>query len=185
MSSATTDTANLELRARIAQLEGLLADAAVVHRSDSGAKAGLRDALAYSESIVDTVREPLLVLDAALHVRTASQSFYRTFGVSTDDTIGKYVFDLGHRQWNIPALRRLLEEVLPQEKSFRTFEVSHEFSSLGLRVMLLNGRKLMQEDGEPEGVLLAIEDVTARKRIEERTNPLEGRPPAVRLCSGP
>jgi two-component system, chemotaxis family, CheB/CheR fusion protein len=167
MSSPTNDAGNGELRARVAQLERLLADAAVVHTSESGAQAGLRDALAYSQSIVDTVREPLLVLDAALHVRTASQSFYRTFGVSTEDTIGKFVFDLGDGQWNIPALRRLLEEVLPHQKSFRDFEVSHEFTSIGLRVMLLNGRKLMQEDGEQEGVLLAIEDVTARKRIED------------------
>jgi PAS domain S-box-containing protein len=167
MSSPAIYAENLELRARIAQLEGQLADAAVLHGSDRGAKAGLRNALAYSESIVDTVREPLLVLDSALHVRTASQSFYQTFGVSTEATIGKFVYDLGDGQWDIPALRRLLEEVLPQEKSFRNFEVSHEFSSIGVRVMLLNGRKLLQEEGEPEGVLLAIEDVTARKRIEE------------------
>jgi light-regulated signal transduction histidine kinase (bacteriophytochrome) len=100
-------------------------------------------------------------------VRTASQFFYQTFGVSTEATIGKFVYDLGDGQWDIPALRRLLEEVLPQEKSFRNFEVSHEFSSIGVRVMLLNGRKLLQEKREPEGVLLAIEDVTARKRIEE------------------
>ena len=167
MGSPTTNGGNLDLRARIAELEGLLADAVVLHGADKGTKAGLRNALAYSESIVDTVREPLLVLDGALHVRTASQSFYRTFGVFPEETIGKLVFDLGNGQWNIPALRRLLEEVLPQEKSFRNFEVSHEFSSLGPRVMLLNGRKLLQEDDEPEGVLLAIEDVTARKRIEE------------------
>ena len=168
MSSATTDAENLELRARIAQLERLLADAALIRRTDRGANAGLRDALAYSESIVDTVREPLLVLDAALRVRTASQSFYGTFGVSAGGHIGKVVFNPGDGQWNIPALRRLLEEVLPHEQFFRDFEVSHEFSLIGLRVMLLNGRKLMQDDGEPEGVLLAIEDVNARKRL--RTN---------------
>jgi two-component system, chemotaxis family, CheB/CheR fusion protein len=156
-----------DLRARIARLEALLADAAIIHGADKGTKAGLRDALAYSESIVDTVREPLLVLDEALHVRTASQSFYRTFGVLPEDTIGKFVYDLGDGQWDIPELRRLLEQVLPQEKSFRNFEVTHNFSTLGLRVMLLNGRKLQQEDGEPQGVLLAIEDVTIRKRIED------------------
>ena len=167
MSSPTIDSGNEDLLARIAQLEALLADAAVLHGADKGTKAGLRDALAYSESIVDTVREPLLVLDSTLHVRTASQSFYRTFGVFPEQTIGKFVYDLGDGQWNIPELRRLLEEVLPQEKSFRNFEVVHEFSSLGVRVMLLNGRRLLQADDEPEGVLLAIEDVTARKKIED------------------
>jgi PAS domain S-box-containing protein len=167
MSSSKTGISDQDLWARISQLESLLEEAAVRHGADKGTKAGLIGALAYSESIVDTVREPLLVLDGTLHVRTASQSFYRTFGVFPEETIGKFVYDLGDGQWNIPALRRLLEEVLPQEKSFRNFEVSHTFSALGHRVMLLNGRKLLQEDGEPEGVLLAIEDVTARKRIED------------------
>jgi PAS domain S-box-containing protein len=167
MSSPATTSRNDDLLTRIAHLETLLAQAAMLHGADSGAKAGLRDALAYSESIVDTVREPLLVLDSTLHVRTASQSFYRTFGVLPEETIGKFVYELGNGQWNIPQLRTLLEEVLPQEKSFRNFEVEHEFSSLGLRVMLLNGRRLLQDDGEPEGVLLAIEDVTARKKIED------------------
>jgi PAS domain S-box-containing protein len=167
MSSPTIASDDNDLLARIARLEGLLAAAAVRHGVDKGAKAGLQDALAYSESIVDTVREPLLVLDSKLHVRTASQSFYRTFGVSPEQTIGKFVYDLGNGQWNIPELRRLLEEVLPQQKSFRNFEVVHEFSSIGPRVMLVNGTRLLQDDDEPEGVLLAIEDVTARKKIED------------------
>jgi PAS domain S-box-containing protein len=167
MSSPTLASDDSDLVARIARLEALLAAAAVRHGVDKGAKAGLQDALAYSESIVDTVREPLLVLDSKLHVRTASQSFYRTFGVSPEQTIGKFVYDLGNGQWDIPELRRLLEEVLPQQKSFRSFEVVHEFSSIGLRVMLVNGTRLLQEDDEPQGVLLAIEDVTARKKIED------------------
>jgi PAS domain S-box-containing protein len=166
MSSPSTHSGNEDLLARIAELEAQLAHAAVLHGADEGTKASLRDALAYSDSIVDTVREPLLVLDSTLHVRTASQSFYRTFGVSPEQTIGQFVYDLGNGQWNIPELRRLLEEVLPQEKSFRNFEVVHEFPSLGVRVMLLNARRLMQAADEPAGVLLAIEDVTARKKIE-------------------
>ena len=95
MSSPSYRTGESHLLARIAQLEDQLAAAAVRHRADKGAKAGLQDALAYKESIVDTVREPLLVLDSKLHVRTASQSFYRTFGVSPEQTIGKFVYDLG------------------------------------------------------------------------------------------
>src|SRR5687767_14595771 len=102
MSSPDMAGSDDRLLARIAKLEGLLADPAVRHHVDKGAKAGLQEALAYSERIVDTVREPLLVLDGKLHVRTASQSFYHTFGVSPEQTIGKFVYDLGNGQWNIP-----------------------------------------------------------------------------------
>ena len=186
MSSPTIASGDDDLLARIAQLEGLLAAAAVLHGVDKGAKAGLQDALAYSESIVDTVREPLLVLDSKLHVRTASHSFYRTFGVSAEQTIGKFVYDLGNGQWDIPELRRLLEEVLPQQKSFRNFEVVHEFSSIGLKSDACQRHKaLAGGDDEPEGVLLAIEDVTARKKDRRRSDPLQRGPPTFRLCSGP
>jgi PAS domain S-box-containing protein len=167
MSSTGEKGSTSELRARIAELEQQLATAERVDRTHKDTEAGLREALAYSESIVDTVREPLLVLDGTLRVRTASHSFYQTFGFSPEETIGQFVYDLGQGQWNIPALRTLLEEVLPQDKAFRDFEVVHEFSSRGRCVMLLNGRKLWREGNPSEGVLLAIEDVTGRKQIEE------------------
>ena len=128
--------------------------------------AGLREALAYTEAIVDTVREPLLVLDAELCVLTASRAFYQIFGVSREDTTGRFLYDLGNGQWNIPALRKLIGEVLPAGKSFHDFEVAHEFPVLGRRVMLLNARKLWCQSNSSERVLLAIEDVTERKRIE-------------------
>jgi PAS domain S-box-containing protein len=134
---------------------------------DQQADTTLRDSLGYVQSIVDTVREPFLVLDASLHVTTASRSFYQTFGVAPDETLGRFVYDLGDGQWNIPALRTLLEEVLPQEKAFQEFEVVHEFPSIGRRVMLLNGRKLWREGNHTEYILLAIEDVTERKRIAD------------------
>ena len=102
----------------------------------------LRESLEYVQSIVDTVREPFLVLDGSLRVITASRSFYEAFCVKPDETIGQFVYDLGDGQWNIPALRTLLEAVLPNQKAFREFEVVHEFPSLGRRVMVLNGRKL-------------------------------------------
>jgi PAS domain S-box-containing protein len=126
----------------------------------------LTDALAYAESIVDTVREPMLVLDAQLRVKTASRSFCRTFGVSPEETEGQFIYDLGNGQWNIPGLRILLEEIMPQENSFENFEVSHDFPSLGKRVMLLNARKLWREENNTQRILLAIEDVTERKRME-------------------
>ena len=97
----------------------------------------------------------------------ASRAFYETFGVSKEETEGQFIYDLGNGQWNIPALRTLLEEILPLEKSMKDFEVEHEFPSLGLRVMQLNARKLWREGNHTELVLLAIEDITERKRLSE------------------
>jgi len=127
----------------------------------------LQAALAYAQSIVDTVREPMLVLDGTLHVRTASRAFYGVFGVAREDTEGRFVYDLGNGQWNIPALRILLEGVMKDGKEFRDFEVTHNFPQLGLRVMLINARKLWTEENDSLLVLMAIEDVTERKRIHE------------------
>lgn len=156
-----------ELHARIAALERELGDAAATQDMHRHTESVLRDAVAYAESIVDTVREPLLVLDGQLRVVSASRAFYRTFGVPPEETVGRYFYDLGNGQWNIPALRTLLEEVLPLEKAFDDFEVVHAFPVLGTRAMLLNARKLSSEINQTEKVLLAIEDITERRRMEE------------------
>jgi len=118
----------------------------------------------YAESIVATVREPLLVLDPTLHVRSANRSFYRTFRVDPDETVGRFVYDLGDGQWDIPALRTLLEEIVPGNSAFDDFEVEHDFEHLGRRTMLLNARRFSPE-GKHELVLLSIEDVTERRRM--------------------
>jgi PAS domain S-box-containing protein len=120
-----------------------------------------------ADSIVDTVREPLLVLDADLRVRRANRSFYRAFRVAPEETVGRKVYDLGNRQWDIPALRRLLEEVLPQNTVFNDFEVAHDFPTIGRKVMLLNARRVYREGNRTESILLAIEDITERRRIED------------------
>ncbi|HUE69334.1 MAG TPA: chemotaxis protein CheB [Pirellulaceae bacterium] len=126
----------------------------------------LKRAHAYTESIVATVREPLLVLDANLRVRSASDSFFQTYRVAPEETIGRPLYDLGNGQWNIPQLRRLLEEVLPQASQVENFEVEHEFETIGKKTMLLNARRLVQGSGPSPSILLAIEDITARKRAE-------------------
>jgi PAS domain S-box-containing protein len=120
-----------------------------------------------ADDIVDTVREPLLVLNADLRVRRANRSFYRTFHVAPGDTEGRLVYELGDRQWDIPALRRLLEEVLPQNTAFDDFEVAHDFESIGRKVMLLNARRVYRESNRTESILLAIEDITERRRVED------------------
>jgi PAS domain S-box-containing protein len=122
----------------------------------------LHGAKEFAESIVDTVREPLVVLTSALQVRSANQSFYRTFEVRREDTEGQLIYELGNRQWDIPELRRLLDEVLPHDKQFADFKVEHRFEDIGTRTMLLNGRRL----DHVQLILLAIEDVTERSRAE-------------------
>src|SRR5688500_3533749 len=112
MAGPPEGATNGELRARIAALEEQLAAGGRTDERHRDVEASLRTTLAYAESIVDTVREPMLVLDGALHVRTASRAFYDTFGVTKDETEGQFIYALGNGQWNIPALRTLLDEVL-------------------------------------------------------------------------
>jgi PAS domain S-box-containing protein len=128
-----------------------------------------------ADDIVDTVREPLLVLDANLRVRRGNRSFYQAFKVVPEDTEGRLVYELGNRQWDIPALRQLLEEILPQKSAFNDFEVAHDFETIGRKVMLLNARKVYREGNGTESILLAIEDVTERRRLEDERAELESR----------
>ena len=119
-----------------------------------------QEALEYAENIVETVREPLVVLDADLTVMSVNRSFCQTFEVTPGETEGRLIYELGDFQWDIPALRNLLEEVLPQNNSFDGLEVQHDFPTIGQRQMLLNARRIADSDGEPNLILLAIEDVT-------------------------
>lgn len=137
------------------------------------AEQGRDEALAYARSIVETVREPLVVLDGQLRVLSANLAFYRTFGVAPPDTEGRRLYDLGNGQWNVPRLRTLLEEILPQRSSFEAFEVEHDFPGIGRKTMLLNARRLRQADAER--ILLAFEDVTERRRAEAERQALETR----------
>jgi PAS domain S-box-containing protein len=121
----------------------------------------------YAETIVDTVRQPLVVLDSALRVLTANAAFYETFQVTAEDTERQLVYTLGDGQWDIPALRRLLEEILPQQNVLTDYDVTHEFPHLGRRTMLLNARRLVGGTADAPRILLAIEDITERKRLEE------------------
>ena len=126
----------------------------------------LEAALDYTQSIVDTVREPMLVLDEELKVVSANRSFYQEFRVSEQDTKGQYIYDLGNKQWDIPRLRELLEQVIPRNSYFNNFPVEHAFPLIGRRRMLLNARRLYSELGK-ERILLAIEDVTGQPWAEK------------------
>ena len=128
--------------------------------------------LSLAEAIVDTVREPLIVLNRDLRVVAASRSFYRTFGVEPGTTEGRMLFELGDGQWNIPALRTVLEDIIPKHRTVEAYEVEHEFPSLGRRVMLLNARRVLDEAGSDSAILLAIEDVTQRRDSEREKDEL-------------
>jgi len=121
----------------------------------------------FAESIINTVREPLIALDQDLRVVTASRSFYEFFKVKPEETIGQLIYDLGNKQWDIPKLRELLETILPQKVSFDNYEVSHDFSTIGRRVMLLNARQMQRVSGKELIILLAIENITESKTADE------------------
>lgn len=124
----------------------------------------IRDAQEYAESIVATVREPLLVLDADLQVITANRSFCQTFQVVPDETENRLLYDIGDRQWDIPKLRELLEKILPENTVFDDFEIEHDFPTIGQRIMILNARRIYREADKTQMILLAIEDITEHKR---------------------
>jgi hypothetical protein len=119
-------------------------------------------ALHYIKTFSDTAREPFLILDPELKVIGANESFYKNFQTTRAETEHQLIFDLGNHQWDIPSLRNLLQDILPLKKVFNDFEVSHEFPKIGLRIMLLNARRL----DETQQILLAIEDITLQRAVE-------------------
>src|SRR4029434_10492408 len=112
------------------------------------------------------VRVPLVVLDATLHVLMANRYFYEYFQVTPQETESRRLYDLGKGQWNIPALRHLLEEMLPHHTTFDDFAVTHTFPHLGPKSLLLNARHIVRTAGSPPLILLTIEDITARQQAE-------------------
>ena len=126
----------------------------------------VQDALAYADNIIATLREPFLVLDSDLKVVTANHSFYQNFHVTLEESQGHFIYDLGNRQWDIPQLRTLLEDVLPQNHAFQDFELEHDFPTIGQKTMLLNARRIRKPGNNSELILLAIEDVTERRETQ-------------------
>jgi nitrogen-specific signal transduction histidine kinase len=122
--------------------------------------------------VVDTAREPFLILDKDLRIVSANEAFYRTFLTPAKDVEGKLVYKLGKGQWNIPTLKRLLEEILPRESFFRDFEVEHDYPGVGKKVMLMNAREIFEPSSTskypPKMIILAMEDVTKQRMLEEK-----------------
>ena len=136
------------------------------------AEADLKAIEAYAQNIVDTVREPLMILNTTLRVQSANRAFYGTFHVSPEETENRLIYELGNGQWDIPALRTLLEDIVPKSSVFNDFQLEHDFPVIGRRVMLLNARKL-QAGQHGELLVLAMEDVTERRRAEAEMKAIE------------
>lgn len=162
---------------------GPINDSAAPIRNDKGELAGVvlvfRDitelcrqeravqvALAYADKIIAALREPFVVLDANLRVKSANRSFYQNFHVEKEETEGRFIYDLGNGQWNIPRLRTLLDEVQSNHHPVHDFDVEHDFPTIGKKMMLLNAHRFESDDGQLDLILLAIEDITDRKQTE-------------------
>lgn len=134
---------------------------------------GIEDAQTLAQAIVNTIPEPFLVLDEQLRVLAASKSFYVTFMVDPAQTRGRLLYSLGEGQWDIPALRVLLETIIPEKTSMDGFEVEYDFPNVGRRIMVLNARKVVYDAGTNSTILLAFMDVTVRRGIEREKEILQ------------
>jgi two-component system CheB/CheR fusion protein len=127
-------------------------------------------ALALADGIIQTAREPLMVLDKDLRVMSTNTAFCKTFKVDDEDTKGRFIYDLGNRQWDIPGLRKLLEEILPKNTELENYEVSHDFQQIGFKTLLLNAKQIYHEDVGTQNILLAFEDITEKNINQETKN---------------
>ncbi len=133
-------------------------------------QAELEQTLSYAQGILGTMREPLLVLDKHLRVKSANEAFYRTFSITAQDTEGSLVYELKNRRWDTPKLRDALEKILPQESAFNDLEITFDFPVIGSKVMLLNGRRLIQSEKGEELILLAMQDITEQRILQQRND---------------
>jgi len=160
------DKSTEELISELRELRYLLKDAEASATGLKHAEAEAQGARIYTENIIETMREPLLVLDADLKILSTNRSFYTTFKVKPGKTVGSYIYDLGDGQWDIPRLRLLLENILPQNTHFDDFEVEHDFPAIGHKIMMLNARQIHPEEIGKRMILLAIEDITELRKLE-------------------
>jgi two-component system CheB/CheR fusion protein len=127
----------------------------------------IKASLIYAESITETVREPMLVLDEQLKVVSANNAFYLAFKVKKEDTEGQVIYEVGNRQWDIPSLREMLKDIIDKNSVFNGYRVEHNFPGIGRRVMLLNARRVIGGADIKPKILLSIEDITGRAGLEQ------------------
>ena len=136
------------------------------------ASAAVQDALALAQAIVDTVPGPLVVLEQDLRVVAASRSFYQIFGLVPDEIQGRFLYEIGDGQWDIPELRDLMDALVKDQADIEGHEIERDFPVIGRRTMLLNARKVFYETGTHTTVLLAFDDITARRAVEQKLQDL-------------
>ena len=158
---------NEELETGKEELQSTNEELTVVNQEMIGLNEEVTASRDYAEAIIVNLREPLLVLDKKLRIKTANNAFYKTFRVNELETEDVLIYDIGNKQWDIPELRMLLEKILPEKSVFNDFEVTHTFSSIGERIMLLNAREIINKNSSEKLILLYIEDVTERKKAQE------------------
>jgi PAS domain S-box-containing protein len=141
-------------------------DAVMLRRAKDAAEAKSKRNLQLTQCIVDTIRDPLVVLDADMMIETASKAFYTIFGITEAEARGRRVSELGQRQWDVLALRHLMEKVIPENKPIESFEIEDDFPGLGRRVFNLHARKISEPESHTHSMLLVFEDVTDRKQRE-------------------
>ncbi len=157
---------NEELETSTEELQSTNEEIIVVNNELLDRNEQLNNARAYAEGIINTIRDPLIILDRDLKVKRATEGFYQAFKVTEKDTEGQYFYELGNNQWDIPGLRHLLEGILLEKKVLADYEVTHVFPVIGRKVMHLNTRQLEQVNGE-QLILLAIEDITSSRKVEQ------------------
>jgi two-component system CheB/CheR fusion protein len=166
---------NEELETSKEELQSTNEELMVVNHEMIGLNEQISEAKNYAESIVANIREPLLVLDKNLRVKTANKSFYKTFRVNEKETEGTLIYNLGDKQWDIPELKTLLEKILPEKSIFADFEVTHSFQNIGELTMLLNAREVINKSNSEKLILLSIEDISERKKAHAKLEESEHR----------
>lgn len=171
-SNEELQSINEELETSKEELESSNEELLTINQELSMRNEQLAEVQEYSEAMFATIRESLLILDKNLRIKNANSCFYKTFHVSEEETQGKLLYDIGNKQWDIPRLRELLEEIIPRNSQVSNFEVRHQFQHIGEKVMLLNARRLVRKTHNEHLILLAIEDITeyrqSQKKVEER-----------------
>jgi two-component system, chemotaxis family, CheB/CheR fusion protein len=171
-SSEEAQSLNEELETSKEELQSTNEELIVVNQELLNLNEHLTETKDYAEAIIATIREPLLVLDKNLRIKTANQSYYRSFHTRASEVEGKLIYELDTNRWDIPALRKLLETILPEKSVFNDVEIIQTFSTSGERIMLLNARELTKIQGSEKLILLAIEDITERKNQERQIDEL-------------
>ncbi|MDO8481691.1 MAG: ATP-binding protein [bacterium] len=142
----------------------------VIANKELAFQAKLEQTLSYAEGILGTMREPLLVLDKNLRIKTANEAFYAMFSITEKDTEGVLIYELKNRRWDTSQLREALEKILPQKSSFHDLEITFDFPGIGSKIMLFNGRRLIQSEVGEELILLAMQDITEQRLLQQRND---------------